>query len=72
MIRMEHDDGKDESLMMSESQATSGQMIHMSENLEMNIVTTDDPVIDIMTSDVENEGPFAVNDNYNDCKSLLV
>ena len=72
VIRIEHDDGKDESLMMSECQASSGEMIHMSESLEMNNVTTDDAIMDIMTSDDENEGPLPVNDNYNDGKSLLV
>ena len=72
VIRMELHDSKDESLMMSECQASSGEMIHTSENLGMNNVTTDDAVIDIMTSDDENEGPLPVNDNYNDGKSLLV
>ena len=61
VIRMEPGDGKDESLMMSESQASSGELIHMGENLGMNNVTTDDAIIDIMTSDDENEGPLATN-----------
>ena len=71
VIRMEHDDGKDESLMVSESKASSEKMFYTSENLEMNNVTTDDAVIDIMTSDDENEGPLPVNGNYNDGKSRL-
>ena len=61
VIKMELGDGKDESLMMSESQASSGELIHMSENLGMHNVTTDDAIVDIMTSDDENEGPLATN-----------
>lgn len=67
VIKMEHD-GEDE----SEYEASSGETIYTSERLGMNNKTTDDVIIDIMSRNDKNEGPLVVNDNYNDCKSLLV
>ena len=70
VITMEHDDEGD-SLMLSQYEASSGKMIYMSEKPRMDN-RTDDAIIDIMTSDDENEDTLVVNDNYNDGELLLV
>ena len=70
VIIMEPDDGKDRSLLLSQSEASSGELINTIEKLGMNNVNTDDAFIDIMSRDDENEGPLALNDNCKDGKSI--
>ncbi|XP_078342703.1 uncharacterized protein LOC144628472 isoform X2 [Oculina patagonica] len=70
VIRMEHADGEDESLMLSESEAASVEMIYRNNKLRMDNAT-DDAVIDIVSSNDENEGPFSVNDDYKNEKTTL-
>ncbi|XP_078384987.1 uncharacterized protein LOC144667444 [Oculina patagonica] len=70
-ISIEHAVGEDKSLMQSESEASSGELIYTSEKLVINNAITDDAIIDIMSSDDENEGPLAVNDKYNDDETPL-
>ena len=60
----------DRSLMLPESEGSSGELINAIEKLGMNNVNTDDAVIDIRSPDDENEGPLAVNDNCKDGKSI--
>ncbi len=65
VIRIEHTDGEGK----SETEASSGELINTSEKLETNNVTNDVTIIEILSSDDENEGPLAVNDKYSDGKS---
>ncbi|KAL9960033.1 hypothetical protein ACROYT_G033427 [Oculina patagonica] len=67
LIRIEHAYGENE----SKYEASSGVLIYTSEKLEMNNMTTDDAIIDIMPSDDEDQGPLALNDRNNDGKSLI-
>ncbi|KAJ7363502.1 hypothetical protein OS493_009657 [Desmophyllum pertusum] len=68
-ITIEHD-YEGESLMLSQYESSSGEVIYTSEKARMDN-TTDDAIIDIMTCDDENEETLAVNDNYNDDKLCL-
>ena len=70
-IRMEPDDGKDRSLLLSESESP-GVLINTSVKLETNNLNTDDAVIDIRSREDENEELLAVNDNSKDGKSTIV
>ena len=71
VIRVEPDDGKDRSLLLSQSEY-AGELINMSEKLETNNLNTDDAVIDIRSREDENEELLAVNDNSKDGKSTIV
>ena len=70
VIRIEHGYDEDESLMLSEYDASSGEMIYKSENLEMNNVA-DDAVIDVISRDDENDGPLMLSKNFKDGKSAF-
>ncbi|KAL9960061.1 hypothetical protein ACROYT_G033462 [Oculina patagonica] len=65
VIRIEHAYGEGQ----SESEASSGELINT--KLAMNNVTTNDAIIDNMSSDDEDKGPLAVNDRYNNDEPSL-
>ena len=71
VIRIEHGEGEEESLMLSEYEASSGEMIYTSEYLGMKNVS-DDAVIDVISSDDENDGPLTLSKKFKDGKSAFV
>ena len=65
-------DDDEESSVISDSESSTGEVIHTSQEEEMNNVTTGDAIIDTMGRNDDNEETSVINEKSKDGKLLLV